>query len=123
MAPVPFALIAFDFDPFLHLGDRAVRLETLALAGVALLAIIVVAILGGGTRPDRAWVPDAEPDEHLRRDDLLFIVLGIVPGAVVGGRLGYVLLLWDYYSTHTSAITDPAQGNLELSLGLLAGAL
>ena len=28
--------------------------------------------------------------DHLRRDDVLFIALGIVPGAVIGGRLAYV---------------------------------
>jgi phosphatidylglycerol---prolipoprotein diacylglyceryl transferase len=120
---VPFAVIAFDFDPLLHLGDRVLRLETLALAGVALLAIVVAAVVGGRTPPEPAVEPDIEVGEHLRRDDLLFIVLGIVPGAVLGGRLGYVLLHWDYYSTHTAAITDPSQGNLELSLAVLGGAL
>ena len=34
-AIVPFAVIAFDFDPLLHFGDRALRFETLALAGCA----------------------------------------------------------------------------------------
>jgi phosphatidylglycerol:prolipoprotein diacylglycerol transferase len=134
-AIVPFAVIAFDFDPLLHFGDRALRLETLALAGVVLLAIVVAAVLAGRTPPEPGFDPatppdlngDADPDadagRHLRRDDLLFIVLGIVPGAVLGGRLGYVLLHWDYYSVHTDAIADPAQGNLELSLAVLGGAM
>jgi prolipoprotein diacylglyceryltransferase len=120
---VPFAVIAFDFDPLLHFGDRALRLETLALAGVVLLAILLAAVLAGRTPPEPVSDPEVEAERHLRRDDLLFIVLGIVPGAVLGGRLGYVLLHWDYYSVHTDAIADPGQGNLELSLAVLGGML
>ena len=120
---MPIAVIAFDFDPLIHLGDRVLRIETLALAAVALLVIVAAAILAGRTPPDPAIDPDAEPGDHLRRDDLMFIVLGIVPGAAIGGRLGYVLLHWDYYSRHTSAIADPSQGSLELSMGVVVGML
>jgi phosphatidylglycerol:prolipoprotein diacylglycerol transferase len=68
-----------------------------------------------------AWATSV--DLHLRRDDLLFIVLGVIPGAVIGGRLGYVLIHLDYYSATPSAIVDPNQGSLELGLAVLVGTI
>ena len=53
----------------------------------------------------------------------MFIAIGAVPGAVVGGRLGYALLHWDYYGSRLGAIVDPAVGSLELGLGVLGGVL
>lgn len=107
---VPIAFIAFDFDPLLRLTDAiAVRWQTVALAvviGVGLLLTGLIARRHG-----------------LRLDDLLFIAVAAVPGAVIGGRLGYVLLHIDYYGTHTAAILDPGQGSLELALAVVGGAL
>jgi phosphatidylglycerol:prolipoprotein diacylglycerol transferase len=122
---VPFASVAFDFDPLLRLGDSGVRLETLALAGSILLALALAAFIAGRTPVQDPHSPlwATGVDLHLRRDDLLFIVLGVIPGAVVGGRLGYVLLHLDYYTAHPAAIADPSQGSLELGLGVLAGTL
>jgi phosphatidylglycerol---prolipoprotein diacylglyceryl transferase len=120
---VPIAMIAFDFDPLLRLGDSGIRLETLGLAGAVFAGLILAALIARQTpaegRHTPAWARG--DDEHLRRDDLLFIVLGVVPGAVVGGRIGYVLLHLDYYGIHGSAIWDPSQGGLELGLGVLFG--
>jgi prolipoprotein diacylglyceryltransferase len=59
----------------------------------------------------------------LRTDDLAFIAIGAVPGAVVGGRLGYGLLHLDYYGSTPGALLDPAVGSLELGLGVLGGLL
>ncbi len=124
---VPTAVITLQFDPFLHLGDRLVRWETVAVGGAVLVALVVAALLAGRTR-----VPPHEDDSpgangHLRRDDLLFVVLGIVPGAVVGGRLAYVAFHWDFYGANRAAILDPASGGLGLSgvvvVGMLTGAL
>ena len=56
-------------------------------------------------------------------DDLAFIAVGAVPGAVVGGRLGYGLLHWDYYGSSPRALFDPAVGSLELGLGVVGGLL
>jgi phosphatidylglycerol:prolipoprotein diacylglycerol transferase len=106
---VPTAVIAFDFDPFLHLGDGAVRWETIGIA-VVIFASIVLAGIGARTL-------------DLRADDLLFVVLGIVPGAVVGGRLGYVVLHPDFFAAQPAAILDPSIGSLELGLGVVGGAL
>jgi phosphatidylglycerol:prolipoprotein diacylglycerol transferase len=106
---VPTAVLAFDFDPLLHLGDGAVRWETVAIAGAVFVAIVLA---GVGARR-----------RGLRVDDLLFVVLGIVPGAVVGGRLGYVLLHPAFFGTVPSRILDPGVGSLELTLAVVGGAL
>jgi len=106
---VPTAVLAFDFDPLLHLGDGGVRWETVAIAG----AIFAAIVLGGV----------AARSAGLRVDDLLFVVLGIVPGAVVGGRLGYVLLHPAFFTAVPGRILDPGVGSLELTLGVVGGAL
>jgi phosphatidylglycerol:prolipoprotein diacylglycerol transferase len=106
---VPTAVIAFDFDPLLHLGDGVVRWETIGIAA-SIFAGLVIA--GLAIRP-----------ADLRFDDLLFVVLGIVPGAVVGGRLGYVLLHPAWFGADPGRILDPAVGSLELTFALVGGAL
>ena len=117
------ATIALDFDPFLRLGDTGVRLETIALAGAILVALAIAALAAGRTPVHDPHAPAwaTAVDLHLRRDDLLFIVLGAIPGAVIGGRLGYVLLHLDYYAAHPGSIADPNQGSLELGLAVLLG--
>lgn len=125
MPTVPSATITLDFDPLVRFGDSGVRLDTLALAGAILLALAIAALIAGRTAvhdPQApAWATSVE--RHLRRDDLLFIVLGVIPGAVVGGRLGYVLIHLDYYSANPASILDPNQGSLELGLAVLVGAV
>lgn len=107
---MPIALIAFDFDPSLRLADGLVmRWQTVALVAVISAGLVVAGLIARR--------------EGLRPDDLLFIAVAVVPGAVVGGRLGYVLLHLDYYRAHTVAILDPAQGSLELALAIVGGAL
>ncbi|MDO8483655.1 MAG: prolipoprotein diacylglyceryl transferase [Candidatus Limnocylindrales bacterium] len=107
---MPTAIIAFDFDPLLRLADGlVVRWQT-----VALVAIIAAALVIAGLIARR---------EGLRPDDLLFIAVATVPGAVFGGRLGYVLLHVDYYAANTGAIVDPGQGSLELGLAVVGGLL
>lgn len=107
---MPIASILFDFDPLLRLSDGiAIRWQT-----VVLVAVIAVGLLICGLIARR---------EGLRADDLLFIAVATVPGAVVGGRLGYVLLHVDYYGANSTAIMDPGQGSLELSLAVVGGAL
>ena len=122
---MPLASIVLDFDPILRLGDYGVRLETLGYAAAILVAAALAALIAGRTPPDAPHTPVwlRSEDGHLRRDDLLFIVLGIVPGAVVAGRIGYVLLHPDFYSANQAAILDPGQGSLELGLGVVGGTL
>jgi phosphatidylglycerol:prolipoprotein diacylglycerol transferase len=106
---VPTAVIAFDFDPFAHLGDVAVRWETVGIA-VAIFAGLATAGL-------------AVRSAGLRGDDLLFVVLGVVPGAVVGGRLGYILLHPAFFAEDLPRVIDPGTGSLELTLAVVGGAV
>jgi len=120
------ASISLDFSPATSLFGVDVRLETLALAGVIFL-VLVLAGLSSGRKG--AGLFDGSVDASgvapakLRRDDLILIAFGAVPGAVVGGRLGYVLVHLDYYQAHTGAILDVAQGSLNLTLAVVLGTI
>jgi prolipoprotein diacylglyceryltransferase len=107
---VPIAVILFEFDPYTELiGDLAVRWSTIALALAIVLAMILAAVLarGGG----------------LRIDDIPFIAVGSVPGAVIGGRLGFALEHWSFYSADPGVLIDPAIGALDLGLGVVGATL
>jgi prolipoprotein diacylglyceryltransferase len=108
-ATVPIAVIELAFDPYLRFGDLAVRLETLATAVAVLVALLVAArtvrVVDGGL------------------DDILFVALGAIPGAILGGRLGYGLLHLDYYAASPTSLVDPSQGSLELGLAVVGGVL
>lgn len=108
------AIVTLDFDPTLHAGPLAVRWETLGLAAAFFVALLVAAVLAraAGRRAGLS---------RLRLDDLLFLALAAVPGAVVGGRLVLALDYSDYYRLHPGALLDPAQGSLSL-LGAVLGA-
>ena len=114
------AVLTFAFDPVIHLGDTAsVRIETIALAFVLFAGMVVFARIAQRTPAVGPYVPAP----GLRPDDLIFIVIGAVPGAIVGGRLGYVLAHFDYYSVNPNAIVDMAQGSLSLTLAVPLGCL
>lgn len=121
---MPLAVIEFTLDPVLRLSDTSsVRYETIGLAVVILLGLLVAARIASQTPS----VVPYDPAPGLRLDDLVFIVVGAVPGAIVGGRLGYVLDHLAYYRANSGAILDPAQGGLTLTLavplGILTGAI
>ena len=120
------AVIVLDYDPNLRVGGAIVQLQTLALAVVVLAAILLVAWLAvverrRSTLPGAAFGLSAMSD--LRLDDLLFMILGAVPGAVIGGRLGSVLVHADYYQANPAAILDPGFGGLMLGLAVVGGLL
>jgi phosphatidylglycerol---prolipoprotein diacylglyceryl transferase len=123
----PFAVVTLAFDPVVRLGDLAVRLETLVLAASIVAVLLVAARVARSVPADPALdgsLADGERprrDEHLRRDDLLFVVLGTLPGAVIAGRLGYALVHPDYYAAHPGAVLDPGSGGLQLSLAVVGG--
>lgn len=107
---VPIAVIALDFDPLLRLGDGlVVRWQTVALAAVIATALIVAGLIA---RRD-----------GLRLDDLLYLAVGVVPGAVIGARLGYAAIHLDWTAADPSSLLDPARGGLELAGGVAGGAL
>jgi prolipoprotein diacylglyceryltransferase len=118
-------VISFAFDPTIAPFGLTVRLETLALAGVIFI-VLVLAALGAGRMRSRF---DADPDHsppdaaRLRRDDLILIAFGAVPGAVVGGRLAYGLIHFDYFSADIGRLTDPGEGGLALSLAVVLGSV
>jgi len=77
---VPIAVVTFQFDPYAHLfGDLAIRWAAIALTVVIVAGLLLAALL-------------ARADD-LRPDDVAFIAIGIVPGAVIGGRLGYFFFM------------------------------
>jgi prolipoprotein diacylglyceryltransferase len=105
---VPIAVIAFDFDPLLHVGDAlTVRWQTLALA-----LVVAVSLAAAGVLARRAG---------LRADDLLFIAVGAAPGALIGGRIGYLLMVPEAFGTGPLTVLDPTVGGLELGLAVVGG--
>ncbi len=107
---MPIAVLAFDFDPLLRLGDSLVmRWQTIALAVVILVCLGVA-----GAVARRA---------SLRPDDLLYMAIGAVPGAVIGGRLGALLVRPEAFGAGPASLIDPAVGGLELGLAVVGGCL
>jgi len=105
---VPIAAVVFDFDPFVQLfGDLSVRWGAIALAIVITAALVLAGILARSGA--------------LRGDDVVFITVGIVPGAVIGGRIGYVLVHPIPFEGDLSRIFDPAVGGLDLGLAVVGG--
>ena len=115
--------LTFAFDTVVRLSETtSVRLETIGLAIVIFAGLLLAARIGSAT-PDVSAASGPVPG--LRVDDLVFMVVGAVPGAIAGGRLGYVLDHLAYYQANPGAVLDPAQGGLSLTLavpfGLLTG--
>ena len=105
---MPIAVVFFDFDPYAQLlGDLTVRWGAIALAVVIVAALILAGILA------RAG--------DLRADDVIFIAVGIVPGAVIGGRIGYLILHASYYGSAPGQLLDPTVGGMELGLAVVGG--
>jgi prolipoprotein diacylglyceryltransferase len=113
------AVIDLTFDPVLRMGAFEVRAATVLLALVILAGLLIAARIGHLTPQAGPYVPPPP----LRPDDIPFLVLGIVPGAVIGGRLEYVLVHLDYYLANPTAIVDPAQGGLNLGLAVVGALL
>ncbi|MEW5990508.1 MAG: prolipoprotein diacylglyceryl transferase family protein [Chloroflexota bacterium] len=113
------AVINLAFDPVVAIGDLEVRGQTLLMALILLAGLLLAARIGHLTPQPGPYVPPPP----LRLDDIPFLVLGIVPGAVIGGRLEYVLVHLDYYLANPAAIVDPGQGSLGLALAVGGGIL
>jgi phosphatidylglycerol:prolipoprotein diacylglycerol transferase len=123
-----FAVITFTFDPVLAIGDVNVRLETIGVALAVFVALVVAALVARATPIDLtrpADAPGAEPGDrnHLRPDDLLYIMVATLPGAVIGGRIGYVLVHWDFYQSNPGLVASVGQGGMQLSLAIVGGFL
>jgi prolipoprotein diacylglyceryltransferase len=115
------AAIRLDFDPSTIVFGTSVRLDMLALAGVVFAVLLLTALQAG--RSGGAPGIQARDVRRLRRDDLILVAFGAVPGAVIGGKLGYGLIHLDYYRTDPRALLDPGRGGMELTLAVLLGSL
>jgi prolipoprotein diacylglyceryltransferase len=94
---VPIAVITFTFDPFVQLfGDLSVRWGAIALTVVISVAIVLAGLLARGA--------------GLRADDVVFITVGVVPGAVIGGRVGYLLLHPSFANGELGRLVEGARG-------------
>jgi prolipoprotein diacylglyceryltransferase len=121
-------VIRFDFDPTVAPFGLTIRLETLGLGAVIFLVIVLTALRAGRAAvPEVAVVAEARASRGaagpLRRDDLILIAFGVVPGAVVGGRISYALIHLDYYLSNPGALIDTGQGGLGLTLAVALGIL
>jgi prolipoprotein diacylglyceryltransferase len=111
--------IGIDLQPYWTLTVPpllVLRWDAIA-AGVTVVAAILVAAWSsrsvdafGALRP-------------LRRDDLLYIVVGILPGAALGGRLFHGLAYLDTYAADPAALFDPARGTLSMFGAVIGGTL
>ncbi len=108
------AVVTLTFDPLVHLGDLSLRAQTIVLAAIVLVTLLLLARIGQITPMEGPYVPAPT----LSPFDVPFLVLGVVPGAVIGGRLEYVLVHLDYYMANPAAILDPGQGSLGLGLAV-----
>jgi phosphatidylglycerol:prolipoprotein diacylglycerol transferase len=105
---VQIAVVTFQFDPYAHLfGDLTVRWGVIALAIAIAAALLLAGVLAraGG----------------LRADDVAFLAVGIVPGAVIGGRLGYLIIHAGYYGSAPDRLLDPSIGGMDLGLAVVGG--
>jgi phosphatidylglycerol:prolipoprotein diacylglycerol transferase len=115
---VTLAAITFEFDPVVTAFGLNARIETVALAAVLFAGLLLGARIGALTAQPSPLVPPPT----LSPGELPLIAVGAVPGAVVGGRIEYVLVHLDYYLAQPGAIADPAQGAFGLSLAVVGGA-
>jgi phosphatidylglycerol:prolipoprotein diacylglycerol transferase len=119
----------FNFDPLLRIAGLVVRWQTLgtavALGAAIALAAIVAGRLPGPSRQNarRRRRSQAVAPNQPSRENLLYILCGAVPGALVGGRIGYVLTHLAFYGAHPSAILDMSQGGFELTLAVAGGTM
>ena len=118
-------VIEVSFDPrWLSQGPLGLLLswQGLAAAVIVLASLVVGAVATMRYRPARPGdVPVDAP--ALRRDDLLFIAVAVVPGAVIGGRLVYGLDYASVFASEPIALLDPARGSLSLLGAVIGGTL
>lgn len=104
----PFSgVIELSFDPLVLLGPLTLRWQTIGVTVALLLALALAA-------RDAARPPLSVPD-------LLFILIAIVPGAVVLGRGVHAVAYLEFYLARPAALIDPNAGSLSL-LGAVLGA-
>ncbi len=104
--------LELSFEPLVSVGGVLIRWDALALVGVLLVAIGVWVV-----RLQRSLGP------ALRFDEVCFVLLGAIPGAVVGGRIVHVLDYWDSYLLRPLTMLDLGHGSSSLVGAVVGGAL
>ena len=100
-------VIELSFDPAFDIGNLTLRWQTVGVT-VALLVT-----LGAAARRTRG--------SDLRLADLVLIVCGAVPGAVIGGRIVHGLVFPEAYLAQPATLLDPSVGSLSLLGSVLGG--
>ena len=105
-------MLELSFDPLLSVGGINLRWDALALVAVLLFGLLV-------------WVLRLRDvlGPALRFDDVCFVLLGAIPGAVVGGRLVHVLDYADVYLVKPLTVLDLGRGSASLVGAAIGGAL
>ncbi|HLB45074.1 MAG TPA: prolipoprotein diacylglyceryl transferase family protein [Candidatus Limnocylindrales bacterium] len=140
---MPPALIELAFDPLLHIGQLTIRWQTIGVTVALLAALAIAALMAPDVRAQRPFFrrrrPDLQPHfpsapqvdhtgtdasgRRLRLDDMLLIIAGVVPGAVIGGRIVHGLVFFDAYAGQPQKLFDPLVGTLSLLGAVLGGLL
>ncbi len=107
-------LLELAFDPFLRIGELVVRWQALLVALGVLAALLVAAV---SARSERTRGPGRS---SLRLDDLLYLTLGILPGAIIGARLVHALGYLEVYAAQPGLLLDTSRGGFSL-LGVVVG--
>ncbi|MGH2408004.1 MAG: prolipoprotein diacylglyceryl transferase [Candidatus Limnocylindrales bacterium] len=113
------AAIQIGLRPYLSITDPLpllLRWDAIAAGVTVVVAIVLAALLA------RA-VDDTGTFRPMRLDDLLYIVIGILPGAVIGGRLLHGIDFSDVYAADPGALLDPGRGTLSMLGAVLGGSL
>jgi phosphatidylglycerol:prolipoprotein diacylglycerol transferase len=122
MPPV-LAVIELNFDPLLHVGQLMFRMQTIGVTLAVLAALTVAALMAPDISMQRWFSRSTETrGGPLRLDDMVLIIAGTVPGAVIGGRIVHVISFWDAYAASPLRVFDPSVGSLSL-LGAVLGGL
>jgi len=109
-------VIELSFDPSIRLGDLLIRWQTIGVTLALLAGLGLAAVIGTRSKRRGGGPP-------LRLDDLVYILLGVVPGAVIGGRLVHGLVFSDAYAADPLRLLDISVGSLSLTGAVLGGAL
>lgn len=121
--PPLLAAIQLNFDPLLHVGELTLRLQTIGVTLAVLVALTVAALMAPDISMQRWFSRSADTrGGPLRLDDMVLIIAGIVPGAVIGGRIVHIISFWDAYAASPLRVFDPSVGSLSL-LGAVLGGL
>lgn len=116
-----------------------IRWQTIGVTVGLLIALAIAALMAPDVSGQRPFFRRREPDlrplfpaapkveqarrvRPLRLDDMLLILAGVVPGAVVVGRAFHGLDYWSYYASQPGTLFDPSVGSLSL-LGAVIGGL